>query len=720
MEQITGTIESIVFQSDDNSFCVLRIESRSNGRFTAVYHGPSPYIGENVEVEGDWIEHPRFGQQLDIKVLHMVEPTSVAGIQNFLGSGALKGIGKALAKRIVDKFGVDTLTVLNECPDRLAEVKGISPKKAAAIGDAYSELSDLRELMLFLEAHGVSSNYATKLHTAYGSTAIVRIKENPYNLATDIDGIGFRTADRIAMAMGVPRDSEERLIAGLSYALTQSGTAGHTCVPEELLVKETARALMVETEAVQDIFNSLMQRNLLRTEEMGGLRLVYAEYLYRAEVQTAKRLLALRDQAKPIQRVNADAVIAAWEKEAGIVLADEQREAIYASLQHGVLVLTGGPGTGKTTVVRGILNVLEKGGCRILLAAPTGRAARRLAESSQREAKTVHRLLEYTVSGDGFIFNKNDSEPLDAEAIIIDEASMLDINLMHHLLKAIPGGCRLILVGDVDQLPSVGPGSVLKDIIRSDKLPVVRLENVFRQAEVSSIVRNAHMINRGQMPVFSQNGDFRLVEFVSEPEGAEFVANTYAKLARKYDWREVQVLTPMHKNPCGVQNLNKLMQQYLNPPAGNKPEVNIPGGNVLRAGDKVMQIRNNYEKDVFNGDIGQVNYITGKIVQVCYPDRPEGDFVTYEGNEVEELQLAYAMSVHKSQGSEYPYVILCMVPSHYIMLQRNLLYTAVTRAKEQVLVVGTKRAVWTAVENDKMRRRYSLLAERLQDSSEVF
>lgn len=720
MEQITGSVESVIFQSDDNSFCVLRIESRSNGRFTAVYHGPAPYIGENVELEGDWIEHPRFGQQLDIKVLRMVEPTSVAGIENFLGSGAIKGIGKALAKRIVDKFGVDTLTIFNECPDRLAEVKGISPKKAAAIGDAYSELSDLRELMLFLEAHGVSSNYATKLHTAYGATAIARIKANPYNLATDIDGIGFRTADRIAMAMGVPRDSEERLIAGLSYAITQSGTVGHTCVPEEMLVRETAKALMVETEAVQSVFNSLMQRNLLRTEEMGGLRLVYAEYLYRAEVQTAKRLLALRDQAKPIQKVNADAVIASWEKEAGIVLADEQREAIYASLQHGVLVLTGGPGTGKTTVVRGIINVLEKGGCRILLAAPTGRAARRLAESSQREAKTVHRLLEYTVSGNGFIFNKNDSEPLDAEAIIIDEASMLDINLMHHLLKAVPGGCRLILVGDVDQLPSVGPGSVLKDIIRSEKLQVVRLANVFRQAEVSSIVRNAHMINRGQMPEFSYNGDFRLAEFINEQEGAEYVANTYARLARMYDWREVQVLTPMHKNPCGVQNLNKLMQQYLNPPAGNKPEVNIPGGNVLRTGDKVMQIRNNYEKDVFNGDIGQVSYISGKTVQVSYPDRPEGDLVTYEGTEVEELQLAYAMSVHKSQGSEYPYVILCMVPSHYIMLQRNLLYTAVTRAKEQVLVVGTKRAVWTAVDNDKMRRRYSLLAERLQESCEVF
>lgn len=720
MEEITGVIENVVFQSEDNSYSVLRIESRKAGHFTAVYHGPAPYIGENVELEGEWIEHARFGQQFDVKVLHVVEPTSVAGIENFLASGAIKGIGKTFAKRIVDKFGVEALTVLNECPERLAEIKGISPKKAAAIGDSYRELSGLRELMLFLESHGVSSNYATKLQQAYGDTAIVRIKANPYNLATEIDGIGFKTADRIAMAMGLPRDSEDRLIAGLSYALTQSASAGHTCVPEELLVSETAKALMVEIEQVEDIFNSLMKRNLLRTVDSGGLRLVYAEYLYRAEVNTAKRLIALRDQAKPITRVNADAVIKAWEREAGITLADAQRDAIHASLQHGIFVLTGGPGTGKTTVVKGIINVLEKGGCRILLAAPTGRAARRLAESSQREAKTVHRLLEYTPTGNGFLFNKNDSEPLDAEAIIIDEASMLDINLMYNLLKAVPGGCRLILVGDVDQLPSVGPGSVLKDIIRSNKMPVVRLENVFRQAEVSSIVRNAHKINRGQVPEFSVDGDFRLQEFTIEQEAAEYVAHTYADLVRHSDWRDIQVLSPMHKNPCGVQNLNKLMQLYLNPPSSFKAEVNIPGGNVIRVGDKVMQIRNNYEKDVFNGDIGQVLRIDGKLVQVSFPDRPEGEIVLYEGNEVEELQLAYAMSVHKSQGSEYPYVLLCMVPSHYIMLQRNLLYTAVTRAKEQVLIVGSRKAIWTAVENDKMRRRYSLLAERLQENGEVF
>lgn len=720
MEEITGIVDNIVYQSEDNTYCVLRIESRKAGRFTAVYHGAAPYIGENVEIAGEWIEHARFGQQFDTKVLRIIEPTSVAGIESFLASGAVKGVGKVYAKRIVDAFGVEALTVLNEEPDRLAEIKGISPKKAAAIGEAYRALSGLRELMLFLESHGVSSNYATKLQQAYGDTAIVRIKENPYNLATDIDGIGFKTADRIAMAMGLPRDSEERLIAGLSYALTQSASAGHTCVPEELLISETSRALVVEPLQVQEVFNSLMRRNLLRTEDSGGVRLVYAEYLYRAEVNTAKRLIALRDQAKPITRVNADAVIRSWEREAGISLADAQREAIYASLQHGVFVLTGGPGTGKTTVVKGIINVLEKGGCRILLAAPTGRAARRLAESSQREAKTVHRLLEYTPTGSGFIFNKNDSEPLDAEAIIIDEASMLDINLIHNLLKAVPGGCRLILVGDVDQLPSVGPGSVLKDVIRSGRMPVVRLENVFRQAEVSGIVRNAHKINRGQMPDFQPEGDFRLLEFTMEQEAAEYVAREYTKLIRRSDWRKIQVLAPMHKNPCGVQNLNKLMQFYVNPPSSFKHEINIPGGNVIRVGDKVMQIRNNYEKDVFNGDIGQVIRIEGKILQVSFPERPEGEIVTYEGNEVEELQLAYAMSVHKSQGSEYPQIILCMVPSHYIMLQRNLFYTAVTRAKEEVLVVGSRKAVRTAVENDKMRKRYSLLAERLQEDGEVF
>lgn len=721
MEKLEAIVNDIVFQSDDGMFSVLRMENKAQGRFTAVYHGNAPYMGENVAMEGNWIEHARFGRQFDIQSLQVLQPTSVAGIERFLASGAVKGVGPVTAARIVEAFGTDTLEILGSYPERLAQVRGISAKKAAAIGESYSQLSSLRELMLFLEAHGVSSGYAARLQAAYGDTAITRIKENPYSLATDITGIGFKTADRIALAMGMEHDCEERLRAGIAYALTQAAGVGHTCVPEELLVRETARALAVDSTMVQDTFSKLMEQDMLRTEEMGGMRLVYPEYLYTAEVQTAQRLLMLRDQAKPVTRVNADDVITSWEGDAGITLAEAQRQAIYASLEHGVFVLTGGPGTGKTTVVKGILNVLEQAGCRILLAAPTGRAARRLADSAGHPAVTVHRLLEYQPTGDGLHFGKDDSDPLDAEAIIIDEASMLDINLTYHLLKAVPGGCRLIFVGDVDQLPSVGAGSVLKDMIRSGKMPVVRLENVFRQAEVSPIVRNAHKINRGQMPDFlaGAGSEFALQEFINEQDAAEFVARTYAELTSGGDWRSVQVLTPMHKNPCGVQNLNKLLQQYINPPSATKPEVNIPG-NVLRVGDKVMQIRNNYEKDVFNGDIGRVSRIDGKNVTVSFPERPEGNYVTYAQGEVEELQLAYAMSVHKSQGSEYPCVILLMVQSHYIMLQRNLLYTAVTRAKEKVLIVGSKNAVRTAVENDKTKRRYSLLAERLQESSEVF
>ena len=721
MEKLEAIVNDIVFQSDDGMFSVLRMENKAQGRFTAVYHGNAPYLGENVAMEGNWIEHARFGRQFDIQSLQVLQPTSVAGIERFLASGAIKGVGPVTAARIVEVFGTDTLEILGSCPERLAQVRGISAKKAAAIGESYSQLSSLRELMLFLEAHGVSSGYAARLQAAYGDTAITRIKENPYSLATDITGIGFKTADRIAMAMGMEHDCEERLRAGIAYALTQAAGVGHTCVPEELLVRETARALAVDSTMVQDTFSKLMEQDMLRTEEMGGMRLVYPEYLYTAEVQTAQRLLMLRDQAKPVTRVNADDVITSWEGDAGITLAEAQRQAIYASLEHGVFVLTGGPGTGKTTVVKGILNVLEQAGCRILLAAPTGRAARRLADSAGHPAVTVHRLLEYQPTGDGLHFGKDDSDPLDAEAIIIDEASMLDINLTYHLLKAVPGGCRLIFVGDVDQLPSVGAGSVLKDMIRSGKMPVVRLENVFRQAEVSPIVSNAHKINRGQMPDFltGAGSEFALQEFINEQDAAEFVARTYAELTSGGDWRSVQVLTPMHKNPCGVQNLNKLLQQYINPPSATKPEVNIPG-NVLRVGDKVMQIRNNYEKDVFNGDIGRVSRIDGKNVTVSFPERPEGNYVTYAQGEVEELQLAYAMSVHKSQGSEYPCVILLMVQSHYIMLQRNLLYTAVTRAKEKVLIVGSENAVRTAVENDKTKRRYSLLAERLQESSEVF
>lgn len=719
MEKLEGILEDIIFQSDDSMFCVLRVNSKTDGKVSAVYHGAAPFIGENIQLEGKWIEHARFGRQFDAAVCNVLQPTSVVGIERFLSSGAIKGVGKVTAHNIVEHFGTDTLEIIAQYPERLAEIKGISAKKAADIASAYAELSEMRELMLFLEANGVSSGYAAKLQAAYGNTAITRIKENPYSLANDINGIGFKTADKIAMSMGMARDSADRIKAGLAFAVMQAASAGHTCVPEDLLIKETVRFLAVDTLPVQEVFNDLLSKDLLRTEELGGSRLIYPEYLYRAEVGTARKLLQLRDKVKNIARVNADEVIEKWQCEAGILLAEEQKKAIHASLKYGVFVLTGGPGTGKTTVVKGIINVLEQAGCRILLAAPTGRAARRLAESSGRPALTVHRLLEYQPNSSGFNFGKDEDEPLDAEAIIVDEASMLDINLTYHLLKAVPVGCRLIFVGDVDQLPSVGAGAVLKDIIRSGKMPVVKLENVFRQAEISSIVLNAHKINHGQMPEFNVQNDFLLNEFANENDAADYVARTYSELVNQSNWRSVQVLAPMHKNPCGVQNLNKLLQQYINPPSSNKAEINILG-NVFREGDKVMQIRNNYDKDVFNGDVGRIVRIDGKNITVAYPERMEGDYVSYAQGEAEELQLAYAMSVHKSQGSEYPCIILTMVPSHYIMLQRNLLYTAVTRAKERVILVGSKNAVRTAVENDKTRRRYSLLAERLQEDSEFF
>lgn len=735
MEQLQGTLENVIYESGDGQFCVLRVKTAA-GLATVTYKGPAPYMGENLALEGEWCEHARFGRQFKADALRVVKPSTTEGIERFLASGAVKGVGRTMAARIVEHFGSRTLTVLESEPERLTEVAGIGRKKAGDIAASYAELSEMRELMLFLEQHGVSANYAPKLQARYGSTALVRVQENPYALAGEVTGIGFRTADKIALALGCSRSDKRRIEAGLVYALNMAGAAGHTCVPEELLAQETVKLLQTDQEPVKELFKELIDGDRLRTEEVGGLRLIYPEYLYQAETQTARRLLALRDAPGKIKSVDVEKIISHWEREAGIQLAEAQKEAIHASLKYGVFVLTGGPGTGKTTVVKGIITVLEKAGCRILLAAPTGRAAKRLAESSGHPAQTVHRLLEYQPDGSGFNFGKNDSDPLDAEAIIIDEASMLDITLMHHLLKAVPGGCRLIFVGDVDQLPSVGPGSVLKDIIRSKKMPVVRLENVFRQAEVSPIVRNAHRINHGQMPEFAPHSDFEFAPFDNEYQAAEFVAQLYGQVAAEHGLQYVQVLSPMHKNPCGVQNLNKVLQQHLNPPAADKGEIALPGGGILREGDKVMQIRNNYEKEVFNGDIGRIVRIDGGSVTVAYDDGGKPVFTSFEdeyayagigGNkivytsaEVDELQLAYAMSVHKSQGSEYPVVILLMVPGHYIMLQRNLFYTAVTRARQKVVIVGSKKAVQTAVLNDKTRKRYSLLAERLQEQADVF
>ena len=716
MEKTEGTVENIIFQSDDKRFCVFRMKCASDGMITAVYHGAAPFMGEMIRATGEWISHPRFGRQFNITGYQSVMPDSAEGVERFLSSGAVRGVGKTMASRIVEFFGKDTLEILGKNPERLAEIPGIGAKKAEIIGKSYSEISDLREIMLFLEQNGVSGSYAAKLQIAYGDTAIERMKINPYILITDIEGIGFKTADRIALSLGFDLASTERIRAGIIYVLNMAASGGHTCIPEEELLRYAERVLQADYMVVETVFRDMVEKDMLRTEDWGGQRFIYPEYLYRAETGVAHMLLALRDHPESLGKVDEEKIMEEWEAEAGIELAEAQKEAIRSSLKFGVFALTGGPGTGKTTIIKGILSVLKRAGCKVLLAAPTGRAARRLEAAAGEKAQTVHRMLEYNVSG---TFGKNAEDLLEAQAVIVDEASMLDIALFYHLLEALPLGCRLVLAGDVDQLPSVGPGSVLKDIIQSGKMPVVRLREIFRQAEISPIVRNAHRINRGMMPECVLDSDFSMMEFEEEEQAAAYITNFYADKTRDGRWQSLQVLSPMHKGACGVRNLNSLLQMRVNPPSSEKSEILRPDGTVLRLGDKVMQIRNNYEKDVYNGDIGQIVNIKEKDVTVWYPDRQEDEYVCYSESEYDELQLAYAMSVHKSQGSEYSQIVLALMPGHYIMLQRNLLYTAVTRAREKVLLVGTKAALYTAVSNDRTKRRYSLLKERLQENGEL-
>lgn len=714
MEQLQAVVENITFQSDDGNFAVFKVKpANENHLVTVVGNVAPPLIGEELELTGEWVEHIRFGRQFKAASYKRTAPTSVKGIERFLASGAIKGIGPAMAARFVAHFGEKTLDIIEYKPHRLVEVEGIGTKKAEQIHQSYTDHTELREVMLFLEMHGVSGAYAGRIFAQYGSLSIDVLQQSPYRLAEEVSGIGFRTADQIALSLGLEKSDNDRLTAGIEFALLQTGQAGHCCVPEELLVQESAKLLGVDRLDVAMHLTGLIKQDKLCTEDFHGMTLIYPRYLYFAEHYVADRLLILRDKAKKTDSGDFDGIVNEWERSSGISLADAQRQAMISALQHGVLALTGGPGTGKTTVVKGILAVLEQQGYKILLGAPTGRAAKRLSEATGREAVTVHRMLEATGGAEGAPqFLRNEDEPIDADVVIIDEVSMMDIILMHYFLRAVPDGCRVILVGDVDQLPAVGPGSVLKDILRSETVPVVRLTEVFRQAGESMIVLNAHRINRGMLPDISSSLDFEFREIAASEDVASAIVRLcqYELADAGYDiWRDVQVLSPMHRQVCGVENLNKLLQNALNPEEKGKGA--IAGTNqVLREGDKVMQTRNNYTKAVFNGDIGYITGIDDDQIKVRYPDLD----VVYERKEIDELHLAYAMSVHKSQGSEYPVIVMPLVPGHHIMLQRNLLYTAVTRAKERVILLGSKAALNTALANDRTRRRYSLLAERLR------
>lgn len=716
MEKICGTVDTIIFASQDNRFTVLKLSpEKLSTQITVTLNGMAPLIGQLLEIEGEWVKHPKFGQQFKAMTYKTVAPTEISGIEKFLASGAINGIGPAMAKKIVAEFGEKTLEIIAKSPNELLKVPGIGKKTAEKISTSYLEQSELTEIMVWLENHGISNTYAGKIFAKYGSFAIDIMEKDIYRLFQDIEGIGFLTADKLAFNLGIQREDKRRIISGIDYALMQLCNNGHCCIPEMALVDKTAKILQVNNQIIFTILKERIDNGSLNTEIVGGETLIYPPYLYYAEKKVATRLLQLQQATEPLSEDNLSLFIKVWEKDNQIQLAQKQKEAIKACLHHGVLVLTGGPGTGKTTVIKGILSILKAQGLKIRLAAPTGRAAKRLSETTGQKALTIHRLLEANnLAQDDNLqlgFSKDIDDQLDADVIILDEVSMVDIVLMHHFLNAVPDGCRIILVGDTDQLPAVGPGSVLKDIIRSQKIPAIRLDEIFRQAQTSMIIQNAHIINAGRLPdLRKQYSDFVFYELNDDTSITQKILDLCTKDLPHEGFdvlKDVQVLSPMHRFLCGVENLNLMLQERLNPKK-NQDELKY-SSQTFRVGDKVMHIRNNYQKNVFNGDIGFIQDINNEKLTVDYFDH----IVTYEKNELNELTLAYASSVHKSQGSEYKVVIIPLSTSHYIMLQRNLLYTAITRAKQKVIIIGSKKALMTAIQSNRTQKRYTLLAERL-------
>lgn len=716
MEKICGTVDTIIFASQDNRFTVLKLSpEKLSTQITVTLNGIAPLIGQLLEIEGEWVKHPKFGQQFKATTYKTVAPTEISGIEKFLASGAINGIGPTMAKKIVAEFGEKTLEIIAKSPNELLKVPGIGKKTAEKISTSYLEQSELTEIMVWLENHGISNTYAGKIFAKYGSFAIDIMEKDIYRLFQDIEGIGFLTADKLAFNLGIQRDDKRRIISGIDYALIQLCNNGHCCIPEMALVDKTAKILQVNNQVIFTILKERIDNGSLNTEVVGGETLIYPPYLYYAEKKVAMRLLQLQQATEPLSEDNLSLFIKVWEKDNQIQLAQKQKEAIKACLHHGVLVLTGGPGTGKTTVIKGILSILKAQGLKIRLAAPTGRAAKRLSETTGQKALTIHRLLEANnLAQDDNLqlgFSKDIDDQLDADVIILDEVSMVDIVLMHHFLNAVPDGCRIILVGDTDQLPAVGPGSVLKDIIRSQKIPAIRLDEIFRQAQTSMIIQNAHIINAGRLPdLRKQYSDFVFYELNDDTSITQKILDLCTKDLPHEGFdvlKDVQVLSPMHRFLCGVENLNLMLQEQLNPKK-NQDELKY-SSQTFRVGDKVMHIRNNYQKNVFNGDIGFIQDINNEKLTVDYFDH----IVTYEKNELNELTLAYASSVHKSQGSEYKVVIIPLSTSHYIMLQRNLLYTAITRAKQKVIIIGSKKALMTAIQSNRTQKRYTLLAERL-------
>ncbi len=721
LTDLSGQIERITYTNEENGFTIAKIKVRGyRDLVTVVGNLMNPKPGEILKMKGEWAHHPKYGEQFKIIHYKTTVPASVYGIQKYLGSQLIKGIGPVMAKRIVQTFGKDTLDVIEKEVEKLAMVDGIVKKRIHMIKTAWEDQKEIREVMLFLQTHGVSSGYATKIFKQYGDQSIDVVKENPYRLATDIFGVGFVTADSIAEKLGFSKNSKQRAEAGILYVLNQLAEDGHVYYPYEPLVLKCQKILGVGRDIIVKAFAAISQDNRIVIEDLNETidefrennKAVYLAKFHVCETGIANRLKTLTRVPKSIRKIDSDKAIEWVQQQLAITLATNQLEAIRCSVESKIMVITGGPGTGKTTIIHAILKIFSKLKIRMMLAAPTGRAAKRMYETTGHEAKTIHRMLEYSFQKGGF--QKNEKKPLNCDLLIVDEASMIDTILMHHLLKAIPPTATLILVGDVNQLPSVGAGNVLKDIISSGAVPTVRLHDIFRQAKESMIIVNAHKINNGRIPSLKTTDagdDFFFIE-QEDPEDVlriilELIEDRIPKRFGFDSIDDIQVLTPMHRGTIGAENLNVELQKTLNPEIDGL----VRGNRTYRINDKVMQIKNNYDKDVFNGDIGKIKRINTEeqYVTIIF----DGRHIDYEYSNLDEIVLAYAVSVHKSQGSEYPAVIIPIHTQHYILLQRNLIYTAVTRGQRLVIMVGTRKALAIGINNDKTQKRFTYLRYRL-------
>lgn len=733
--ELTGTVKAIIYRSEDTGFTVLELTDETGEDMTAIGEMPLAGVGERVELTGQWTEHKTYGRQFRAETCKTLAPATLTALKNYLASGLIKGVGESTAQAIVQTFGMETLDVLEKEPARLAEVPGIGQIRAQTIGASYGAQLGLRDIMLGLQKYGVTIGQAMKLYKIYGELCLAKIEENPYRLIDDVEGIGFKTADAIARNGGVEPDAPYRLRAGLKYTLQWARQEGHTYLPREKLVEVAAGLLQAEIAPVERTLTELLLEGQLIQEQLPGEDGIFLPGMFRTEQDCALRLLRLQGQSaldNPFFRPKAQ--IARLEQQLDITLAPAQRQAVELALKAGALVITGGPGTGKTTILRFVITLLEEMGTEYALCAPTGRAAKRMGEATGRDASTIHRLLEYSYGEGGF--GRNAENTLLADVVVVDEMSMVDVPLMAALLRALAPGTRLIMVGDSDQLPSVGPGNVLRDMVDSGQIPVVRLTEIFRQSGRSAIVTNAHRINEGQMPILEGLEDFGF-EPMEEQEAVirrliALNSGKAAKLGAQEPLQDIQVLAPMKKGPLGVYNLNKRLQEALNPPAHKKKERKY-GDVVFREGDKVMQIKNDYRlawtrslphqppemgEGVYNGDLGTIMSIDlyDQTLEVLFDD---GRSAVYSFSMLEELELAYCISIHKSQGSEFPIVLLPLLGGPPMLLNRNLLYTAVTRARHMVCILGRQSCVQQMVRNNQVKRRYSGLARFLCRQKEL-